>query len=813
MNHIHSDQEGMEIQNTTPENEKMQIKHAVILAAGNSERFKAEGTQLPKVLLKLGGLRLLERAILTLKEAGIEHFKIVTGDHREQIVNTMGKIKRLQTLDIEYVKAENYHLGNGMSLAAGAAEIEEPFLLTMSDHVFSPTTIKTFKQRVIDQPELPALACDPKVDDVFDLDDATKVLSEDGQIKEINKELDNYNLIDIGLFYFPEGYGPKIAEKAAAGAHSVSNIVGQFIEEKGMRTESIDDAVWQDVDNPGMRKEAERRLLQSLIKSTDGWVSKNINRHFSTRISLFLSRFGVTPNQMTTFVFFFTLLGAWYASTGEYKWIVLGGLIFQIASILDGCDGELARLTFKGSQFGAWYDTLTDNFRYIVFFASLGIGGYRSTGADIYLYASIFFFFLALYIAGRMAMFTWNKKEALTNLQVTKEVDELAAKSSHWWEKLVGLLRGIDKQDVSAFIAFILCLVGLYKVMFWLVCVGSIFVAITITRTVNASDSKKDKPGFKAPDPILFYMIGVGLLLFLIHNMEIDAVFKSMSTVGGMVFLVFATAIPWIFVNTLSISNLVKHKIPFVDLLYIELTGDAYNAIIPLAGLGGEPYKVRCMTDFLPLEESSRAIIQNRLIHSLTGVYFTAITVLITLWFVEIPESLVYPMIVTSAILLVIAFLMTWVALSKAPTRLSGYILKRMKFLEDYRDEPLTFGRFAISFFLKMLGRALNLVEIFVIMYILGFMPEIAHLVAITAILSLGATIFFVMPQGLGISELGSSYAFDLLGYGAAAGLIFGLIRRARVIFWAILGVALHLVVMLIRRSHKRRLSLRKVAK
>ena len=73
------------------------------------------------------------------------------------------------------------------------------------------------------------------------------------------------------------------------------------------------------------------------------------------------------------------------------------------------------------------------------------------------------------------------------------------------------------------------------------------------------------------------------------------------------------------------------------------------------------------------------------------------------------------------------------------------------------------------------------------------------------ALLSLSSTIFFVIPQGLGVSEGSSSWAFKILGLGGELGLIFGLIRRSRVIFWAILGVAIHLTVLLIRRANNRR--------
>ena len=466
------------------------VEHAVILAAGNGSRFKEKGVELPKVLLKVGGLRLLERAILALNQVGVKHFYIVVGAYKEQIIGVMSKIKRLEDLDVNFVECADYELGNGVSFGKGAEKIDAPFLLTMSDHIFSIKTLQAFIDNVKEVPELPALACDPNLEEVFDMDDATKVQSKNGFIHKINKQLTSYDLIDTGLFYFPANYGKKIAQKAKEGAHGVSDIMKQLIVENGVRTAVIKKAIWQDVDNPSMRKEAEKRLLQTLVKDTDGWVSKNINRVFSTRTSLFLSKFNTSPNFVTTFVFFFTLWGAWMVSTGEYMYIALGGLIFQIASILDGCDGELARLTYKGSRFGAWYDTITDNIRYVVFLTALGIGAYNATGNELYFYCAIVLAIFASYTAFIMGKFVWQNGGPLTNLEVTKQVDENVNNSEGLFSKIVKNLRGIEKQDVSAFMAFILCIIGLYKVMFWIAFVGVIIAAFAVTKSINAAKKR-----------------------------------------------------------------------------------------------------------------------------------------------------------------------------------------------------------------------------------------------------------------------------------------------------------------------------------
>ncbi len=471
--------------NGTTSAKKLQVEHAVILAAGNGQRFQEKGVKLPKVLLKVGGLRLLERAILALNQVGVKHFYIVVGQYRAQIIEIISKIDRIKALDVNFIYCENHNEGNGVSFGAGASQTTAPFFLTMSDHIFSIPTLQSFVKDVEQNPTIPSLACDANLPEVFDMDDATKVVSKDEKIYDIGKEIKGYDLVDMGLFYFPKGYGQKVARKVENGAKSVSDIINQFIAETGVRTAVVPEALWQDVDNPSMKKEAERRLVKTLVKKTDGWVSKNINRVFSTRTSLFLSKFNTSPNAVTTFVFFFTLYGAYLVASGEYMKIAIGAFIFQIASILDGCDGELARLMYKGSKFGAWYDTITDNIRYIAFFAALGIAGYVNTGSDIYYYATIIVTVMGLYTAATMARFVWNQGGPLTNLEVTKKVDEANSQSKSLFSKFVNKFRGIEKQDVSALMLFGLCIVGLYQVMFWIAFIGVIVAAITITKSVT----------------------------------------------------------------------------------------------------------------------------------------------------------------------------------------------------------------------------------------------------------------------------------------------------------------------------------------
>ncbi len=132
-------------------------------------------------------------------------------------------------------------------------------------------------------------------------------------------------------------------------------------------------------------KIAERALLRSLRKPQDGWTSTHLNR----KISLFLTRYLVesrlSPNQVSVGILGIGLLGAWLASRGTYGAMLGGAALFQAQSVLDGCDGEMSRLTFRGSLTGEWLDTIGDDLTNYAFFAGGAWGLYAMTGQSLYL--------------------------------------------------------------------------------------------------------------------------------------------------------------------------------------------------------------------------------------------------------------------------------------------------------------------------------------------------------------------------------------------------------------------------------------------
>src|SRR5262249_38407905 len=62
----------------------------------------------------------------------------------------------------------------------------------------------------------------------------------------------------------------------------------------------------------------------------------------------------------------------------SYAFGVYGALLFWLAVIIDGCDGEVARLKFLESRFGRLFDIITDNIVHVAIFAGLALGAHRA---------------------------------------------------------------------------------------------------------------------------------------------------------------------------------------------------------------------------------------------------------------------------------------------------------------------------------------------------------------------------------------------------------------------------------------------------
>ena len=382
-------------------NAQLPPNQLVILAAGMGSRIRAGGVDKPKPLVDVGGLPLLKRSILTATRAGVTRFVVILGYEAELIQTSLQDDEQLADLDIDWVYHEQYQLKNGVSVLQAKPYVDGEFYLTMADHVVQPAIYQALGDNPL-KGDL-ALAVDYKLDQVFDMDDATKVkVGPQSEIVEIDKTLAEFDAVDTGVFRCSLGLFDALeAVYATEGDASLSQGVKNLADQNRAHTVDVGDAWWQDVDDVLTRDEAERRLFASLTKESDGFISKQINRRVSKWISKRLMRTRVSPNHVTGAALVIGLMAVLcnLMVDADHLWLVaLGGVLFQFSSIVDGCDGELARLRFQFSEFGAWFDTISDVIINHSYLASLGFAVTQVTGEVVWAYISALVLALSLIV-------------------------------------------------------------------------------------------------------------------------------------------------------------------------------------------------------------------------------------------------------------------------------------------------------------------------------------------------------------------------------------------------------------------------------
>ncbi len=135
------------------------------------------------------------------------------------------------------------------------------------------------------------------------------------------------------------------------------------------------------VETPADVRAAERRLLKGLVKDTDGFMARHVERPISLQISRRLAGTAITPNQMSLISIAVGICGGPFFLSSRPLMQTIGALLFLAHSILDGCDGELARLKFQQSRWGGVLDFWGDNVVHTVIFGCMGVGWSLSAGA------------------------------------------------------------------------------------------------------------------------------------------------------------------------------------------------------------------------------------------------------------------------------------------------------------------------------------------------------------------------------------------------------------------------------------------------
>ena len=298
-------------------------------------------------LARVGTLPILLRAILTVHGTRADRIIVAAGTGQTEFTRlALRKTRRLPA------SVEFRELGQEMDLASlirHEAAISESVTIVSGDTIYKPQLLHSAIEWDGERPL--ALATDREFAGVYALPQS----------------------VALDLFGETQAHHQSIAEFP-----SCVQVTGFAI------VEDVPAEMWHRVAGPEDLPHAERKLDTWLVKPTDGLFARN-NRRVSIPISRQLIKLPLTPNMVTMLVLGVSFGSGAFFARGGYWSTLVGAFLSVAASVLDGCDGEVARLKLQSTRFGCWLETVCDYLYYLFVFGGMALGLTRSSGSKIYL--------------------------------------------------------------------------------------------------------------------------------------------------------------------------------------------------------------------------------------------------------------------------------------------------------------------------------------------------------------------------------------------------------------------------------------------
>lgn len=338
------------------------------------------------------GIGLFQRAVHTLERAGIRQLIVLAGPEEDQLKQALSKGPRV-TIPVRWMPIREFPLDDPRTWEVLAAEVRGFVLVASATGVFSRALVERLRRDV--------------------QDDQAIVVAQDADGRPGEHEPPGLRLRAQGerLTGFVQGELDRRARRAAdlvVLPGSVMCATGDTMGEAGrlpirhwLERAAVEGRVrivsvggkgpqwYQAVRTLDDVRAAEKKLFSSLKGEFEGVIDRYFNRKLSRWFTRLFLAIGLSPNAITLLA---TAIGLGAAATfgiGTYGAGVVAALLFQLAAVIDCCDGEVARLTFTESPFGAWLDIAMDNVVHMAIFAGIAAGVYASRAGQEYAWVAL----------------------------------------------------------------------------------------------------------------------------------------------------------------------------------------------------------------------------------------------------------------------------------------------------------------------------------------------------------------------------------------------------------------------------------------
>jgi 1L-myo-inositol 1-phosphate cytidylyltransferase len=222
------------------------VFHAIVLAAGNGDRFRGRSRH-SKLTTPIGGTPLLIRTLSSARQAGICDAHLVLG-YDADYVRALATAQAPAGLRLHFYLNQNWHQENGLSVLQARAGLEDrTFALMMGDHIFEPRALELLARAPRRAGEV-LLGVDRRTTQPEIVEEATKVRIENGRVLAIGKKVEPFDALDTGLFVCDSALFGALSESCAGGDTTLSAGIARLAARGMVRGIDIGAARWCDVD-------------------------------------------------------------------------------------------------------------------------------------------------------------------------------------------------------------------------------------------------------------------------------------------------------------------------------------------------------------------------------------------------------------------------------------------------------------------------------------------------------------------------------------------------------------------------------------
>ena len=173
-----------------------------------------------------------------------------------------------------------------------------------------------------------------------------------------------------------------------------------------------------------------------MAEPQEGLVSRRLNRRLSRPLARLLARTPATPNQVSLASFAIAMGAMGLFLTGHNVW---GGVAAQASSVVDGADGDLARLKKMATRFGGYFDAVLDRYADVAILGGLAYWAYASEDASL----RMVWTFGLLALSGALVLsYTRARAEASLGLSFEGPAKSLASRDARLLVVMIGAIVG-----------------------------------------------------------------------------------------------------------------------------------------------------------------------------------------------------------------------------------------------------------------------------------------------------------------------------------------------------------------------------------